>query len=331
MPRLMEGFSIDELQAEYIAEIKLRHLNREYIINRLTETTQLQKEIADLEALIGDDLKIKAYMVKELIEIKKKYGKPRKTQLIDSAEIVEVKQENLIENYGVKVVFTKGGYLKKISLRAAQSKTDHRLKDGDYVLSCVDAENRDEVTFLTNRCHLYRSKLSDFNDCKVGEMGEYVPAKLGFEPDEKTVMMLVARDVDPSSNFIFIFENGKAVRVPLSAYETKSVRKKLTNACSDASPLVAAFHEDKVKEIVIVSNDSKVITIKSSLIVQKSTRTASGATVFSLNQKKGQKVVGAYTSEDGLIADPSKYRKIKVPAAGVPLSQEDRAALENKL
>ena len=331
VPRLMEGFSIDELQAEYIAEIKLRHLNREYILNRLTETAQLQKEIADLEALIADDLKIKAYMVKELMEIKKKYGKPRKTQLIDASEIVVIKQEHLIENYGVKVVFTKGGYLKKITYRSLQGNSEHRLKDGDYVLSSEDAENRDEITFITNRCHLFRTKLSEFEDSKASEMGEYVAAKLGFEPDEKTVLMKVARNVDPNSNFIFIFENGKAVRIPLSAYETKSVRKKLTNAYSDASPIVAAFHEDKVKEIVLVSNESRAITIKSSLIVQKSTRTAAGATVFNLNLKRGQKIVGAYTAEDGQIADPSKYRKIKVPATGVALTPEDKSSLADKI
>jgi DNA gyrase subunit A len=331
VPRLMEGFSIDEPQAEYIAEIKLRHLNREYILNRLTETTQLQKEIADLEALIADDLKIKAHIVKELMEIKKKYAKPRKTQLIDASEIVVVKQEHLIENYGVKVVFTKGGYLKKITYRSLQGNSEHRLKDGDYILSSEDAENRDEILFLTNRAHLFRAKLSDFEDSKASEMGEYVATKLGFEPDEKTVLMKVAKNLDSESNFVFIFENGKAVRVPLSAYETKSVRRKLTNAYSEASPLVAAFHEDKTKEIVIVSSDSKAITIKSSLIAQKSTRTASGATVFNLNLKKGQTVAGAYTAADGLIADPTKYRKIKVPAAGVALTNEDKASLADKL
>lgn len=318
VPRLMEGFRIDAIQAEYIAEIKLRHINKEYIFERLKEMTELQKAIEELNDILGDELKLKAKIAVQLAAIKKKYGKPRKTQLIYEEDIAEAPAEDLVENYNVRVVLTKAGYFKKITLQSLRGSDEHRLKDGDEIVNSEDTENRAEVIFFTDKAQLYRARIADFEAVKASSIGDFVAAKLNFDENEKPIMMKVLSEFDKTHNVVFIFENGKGVRIPMSAYETKSYRRRLTNVFSTASPVVAAVYEAEPKDILIVNNVDKGILIKTDLIPVKTTRTSAGVTVFNL--KKDQKIIDVLCDERlGAIAHDLKCRKLKIPATGSPL------------
>lgn len=317
VPRLMQGFSIDEIQAEYIAEIKLRHLNREYIIERIKEIESLQKEIADLEAIIADDIKVKGVIAAQLQTIKQKYGKPRKTQLIILSEDDVAPKEEEVENYPVVVVLTKEGYFKKITKQSIMRADEQKMKDGDEIANAEESENISELIFFTDKAQAYKCKTADFTPVKASSLGEFIAPKLGFADDEKPVMMKALTNYDPNDNFIFIFENGKGVRVSASAYETKSNRRKLTGAFSDASPIVAVIYEDKPLDIFIENSAGKGILLKSSLIPVKSTRSSQGVTLFTM--KSGLKVTNV-TYGEGI--DPEKSarcRKHKIPATGVTL------------
>ncbi|MBQ5886894.1 MAG: topoisomerase IV, partial [Clostridia bacterium] len=243
VPNLMSGFRIDEIQAEYIAEIKLRHLNREYIIERIKEIESLQEEIARLEDIIGDELKQKAMIASQLTEIKKKYGKPRKTQLVYASDIADVPTEPAVENYPVRIVLTRDGYFKKITHQSLRGSDEQRLKEGDVILHSEDTENRAELLIFTNHAQAYKAKLNDFDTTKASALGEFLPASLGFEEGEYPIMMKALTEYNPKHNVVFVFENGKGIRVPLTAYETKANRRKLTGAFSTASPIVAAVYE----------------------------------------------------------------------------------------
>ena len=325
VPNLMKAFGIDEVQAEYIAEIKLRHLNQEYILNRLKEITDLQAEIARLEDILSDELKIKACIIDQLKEIKKKYAKPRKTNIIYAEDISECEPISFVENYNVKLVFTKEGYFKKITLASLRGNDVQMLKDGDKVESIIDADNLSELMFFTDRGQLYNAKVSDFESCKASVLGDFVATKLKMEDGERPVTMILANDIKDDDNMVFIFENGKGVRVPMSAYKTKSARKKLTGAYSDASPLVAAFYEKDFSNILLVSDTNKAIMINTKLIPQKSTRTSVGVTLFTLKGK--QKIVCAYTDAAEEFDFEESYKKIKIPAAGTAVSSKDKKRL----
>jgi len=318
VPNLMTGFKIDQVQAEYIAEIKLRHLNREYIIERIKEIESLQEEIAKLEEIIGDELKQKALIASQLAEIKKKYGKPRKTQLIHSEDIADIDVEDEVENYNVHVLLTREGYFKKITQQSLRMSDDHKLKDGDRIMNSEDTENRAELLIFTDRAQAYKAKLDDFDTTKASALGEYLPASLDFEDNEHPVMLKALTEYNPEHHIVLIFANGKGVRVPVSAYETKTNRRKLSGAFSDASPIVGVFYEDKPMDILLVSNAGKAILIQSSLISEKTTRTAAGVTLFSL--KPGQSVVEAVAGQDLQSYEGyTKCRKNKLPATGVTL------------
>ena len=324
VPNLMKAFGIDEIQAEYIAEIKLRHLNREYIIQRIEEIENLQKEIADLEALLADELKQKAAIASQLAAIKKKYGKPRKTRLIGAEDVVEVSDTPVEENYNVRIVLTREGYFKKITMRSLQGNDVHTLKEGDEIVFERDCENISEILFITNAKQLYKAKVSDFSQVKASSLGEFVTGTLKMDAGEKPICAILASDIKPDSNMIYVFENGKAVRIPLSAYETKSARRRLTGAYSGASPIVAAIFEDTTKDILIENNADKAILISSKLIPEKATRSAGGVQVMTL--KKGQTVVSAVVAADKSAA-AGGVRKIKIPASGAALSKSDRKKL----
>jgi len=317
VPRLMAGFSIDEIQAEYIAEIKLRHLNREYIIERIKEIEALQKEIADLEAIIADDIKVKGVIAAQLQAIKQKYGKPRKTQLITLTEEDIAPKEEVVENYPVVVVLTKEGYFKKITKQSIMRADEQKMKDGDEIVNSEESENISELIFFTDKAQAYKCKTADFTPVKASSLGEFIAPKLGFAEDEKPVMMKALTQYDPKDNFIFIFENGKGVRVSASAYETKSNRRKLTGAFSDTSPIVAVIYEHKPLDIFIENSVGKGILLKSSLIPVKSTRSSQGVTLFTM--KNGIKVTSVSYGE-GIDADRSaRCRKHKIPATGVTI------------
>ena len=325
IPSLMKGFSIDEVQANYIAEIKLRHLNREYILNRIAEMENLRREIAELEAILGDDLKIKAYIAAQLTEIKKKYGKPRLTQILDAGEIKIYNEEDSVENYPVKLLFTSEGYFKKIAItpRTQFSVEDQKLKDGDRVINVLDAENKDELVFFTDKCQVYRAAVDDFDPLKAASMGDYLPSKLKMEDDEHPVYMEVRNQYPEGENYVFLFANGKGVRVPVTAYVTKGNRRKLTGAYSDASPLVAVLRDtDKHPvDILMISSGDRAILIKSALIPVKTTRTSNGVQLFTI--KKGQTVVKALSDFGDNYQNVKSYRKLKIPATGTLLEEKN--------
>ncbi|MBE6575916.1 MAG: topoisomerase IV [Ruminococcaceae bacterium] len=328
IPNLMAGFKIDEIQAEYIAEIKLRYLNREYILNRIKEIEDLQAEIAELEAIIGDELKLKAVIVKQLTEIKKKYSQPRKTQLIYADEVEELEEEDLIENYNVRLILTREGYFKKITFASLRGNDEQKLKDGDEVAFSIDTDNRAELLFLTDRAQLYRARVSDFDPVKASAMGDFLASKLGMEEGERPIFMRLDTEVQEDEHFIFIFANGKGVRVPLTAYQTKSTRRKQSGIFSTASPIVAAFCTKDPLELLLVSSAERAIQIKSALIPMKTTRTAAGVQL--INLKAGQTVIEALDNFAEKF-DTQGCRKLKIPAAGSPVIRKNAPGEQLKL
>ena len=326
VPRLMEGFKIDKVQAEYIAEIKLRHLNREYIISRIKEIESLQGEIAELEDIISDELKIKALIIGQLQEIKKKYAIPRKTQLIDPTDITDADDVSETENYECRIILTEEGYFKKITMASLKRSEEYKFKEGDRIRNVYDTDNTAELMVFSDKCQCYKAKADDFEPMKASVMGEYLPAKLGFDAGERAIMLHAFKEVTEDESVIFIFENGKGVRVPLDAYLTKGTRRRLTGAYSGASPIVGVIYEKDPKDILLHSTDGKAILIKSSLIPRKTTRTAGGVQV--MNMKKGQSIDRVYTGDDmALAGDISKCRKIKIPATGSPITPGDGGQL----
>ena len=320
VPNLMQAFGLDEPQAEFIAEIKLRHLNREHIAQRVREIATLKKEIAELEALISSERKIKNRIVKQLEEIKQTYAQPRKTKLIYEDFTEQFDEEAFIENYAVKLVLTRDGYFKKVTLPSFRMSDEQALKTDDEVTQIEDAENISELLFVSNKQKIYKAKASDFDSKKSSVLGDYIPSKLGFESGERVMAMKPITNYEQNHYFIYIFENGRGVRVPLSSYETKSARKKLVNAYSDASPVVAVFYETEPFDILLVNNAGKGIYFHSSLIPEKSTRTAAGVSLFSL--KEDQKIVYASRTPENQYTGFEKCRKNKLPAIGITVTKK---------
>ena len=317
VPNLMKGFDIDEIQANYIAEIKLRYLNREYIINRLAEIEDLQKEIAEMEETLKDELKQKALIIAQLTEVKKKYGQPRRTQIVSAGAIKEYKEEEHIENYPARFVLSREGYFKKITFRSLQGNDEQSFKEDDEQLYLVDGQNTDNFIFLTNRQQLYRAKAEDFDTTKASALGDYLPVKLKMDADEKPILMNIQNKYPAKENIVLIFENGKGVRISVANYEITGNRRKITSAYSKNSPVVAAFYEKSPMEIMITSSDGRAILIKSSLIPIMATRTSGGVTLMSM--KKGVKVVSATADPSKIPEDAKGLKKIKIPTTGVLL------------
>ena len=323
IPNLMSGFGIDEIQAEYIADIKLRNLNKQYIINRINEIEGLQAEIAHIEEILGDELKLKALISSQLAEIKKKYGQPRRSQLIHTDDVEIYDEEEAVENFNARIYLTREGYFKKITMQSLRGNDEHKLKENDEILFSEETDNRSELIFVTDKCQLYRAKTADFDCCKASAMGEYLPAKLGMDDGEKPIFMKVHTGFKEGENFVFIFENGKGVRVPTVSYETKSARRKLVNVYSDASPISAVFYETEKDpfEFIMVSNADRAIIIKTSLVPVKNTRTSGGVTLMTL--KKGQKIVDCRRDFEARYENTKGYRKLKIPASGQLLGEKD--------
>ena len=320
VPNLMKGFDIDEIQANYIAEIKLRYLNREYIINRLAEIEDLQKEIADMEETLKDELKQKALIIGQLTEVKKKYGQPRRSQIVSAGTIKEYKEEEHIENYPARFVLSREGYFKKITFRSLQGNDEQSFKEDDEQLYLVDGQNTDNFIFLTNQQQLYRAKAEDFDTTKASALGDYLPVKLKMDPDEKPILMNIQNKYPAKENIVLIFENGKGVRISVSNYEITGNRRKITSAYSKNSPVVAAFYEKSPMEIMITSSDGRAILIKSSLIPVMATRTSGGVTLMSM--KKGVKVVSATNDPTKIPEDAKGLKKIKIPTTGVLIDKK---------
>ncbi len=321
IPNLCKGFDIDEIQADYIAEIKLRHLNREYILNRVSEIENLRREIEEIEEILKDELKLKALIASQLQEIKKKYGKPRNTQIIHTDNVQVYEEEEKAESYPCKIVLSREGYFKKITMRSLQGNDEQFFKDGDGLRQIFDADNSDTVLFFTDKAQLYRAAVDDFENCKASAMGAFVPAELKMESGEKPVFMSIQSEFREGYNYVYIFENGKGVRIPEKTYETSSVRRKLKSVFSSASPIVAVFSENEKKpfDILTLTNDNRAIIFKSSLVPIKSTKTSIGVQLMTL--KKNQKVVMATSEFDD--SDKAKgLKKLKLPASGSPYSNK---------
>lgn len=321
VPNLMEGFGIDEVQADYVAEIKLRHLNREYILKRTDEIERLKELIKSLESILNDDEKIKEIIAQELKDVAEKYGKPRKTMLIYKEDVVEAEVEEEVPDYPVHLFFTKHQYFKKITPQSLRMSSDQKLKDGDEILQTIEANNNFDLLFFTDKQQVYKSKVADFADSKASVMGEFVPAKLEMDPDESALCMIATQNY--AGCVLFFFENGKVAKVTLEAYKTKTNRKKLVKAYSDKSRVVGIKYLGEEKDFVVTSSADRALVFNTSMLNAKTTKSTQGVAVMSL--KKGLCVVDAKELDPKNLTDVARYyRPKKLPAVGaVPSSRAD--------
>lgn len=321
VPNLMAGFGIDELQAEYVAEIKLRHLNREYILKRTEEIENLEKEIAELEGVLASKAKIKKIIEKELAEVGKRFGQPRKSILIYADEIQTAEEEEEAPDYSVNIFYTKEGYFKKILPQSLRMSSEQKLKEGDSVAYSNECSNNDELLFFTDKAQVYKTKVNEFKETKASTLGDYVPAKLNMDEGENSIYAVNTKDY--KGYMIFAFENGKIAKVPLSAYETKTNRKKLTGAYSDKSPIADIIYVKEDCEIMLTSSQGRVLLFNTGAIAEKASRSTIGVNILAL--KKGHRLISAKLYKEGDLAKPSRYRTKTLPAAGSVLSAEDKA------
>lgn len=321
VPNLMAGFGIDELQAEYVAEIKLRHLNREYILKRTEEIENLEKEIAELEGVLASKAKIKKIIEKELAEVGKRFGQPRKSILIYADEIQTADEEEEAPDYSVNIFYTKEGYFKKILPQSLRMSSEQKLKEGDSVAYSNECSNNDELLFFTDKAQVYKTKVNEFKETKASTLGDYVPAKLNMDEGENSIYAVNTKDY--KGYMIFAFENGKIAKVPLSAYETKTNRKKLTGAYSDKSPIADIIYVKEDCEIMLTSSQGRVLLFNTGAIAEKASRSTIGVNILAL--KKGHRLISAKLYKEGDLAKPSRYRTKTLPAAGSVLSAEDKA------
>jgi len=319
VPNLMIGFGIDEIQAEYVAEIKLRHLNREYILKRLEDIEELKKTIADMEDILSSRSRIKNIIISELKDVMKKYGKERKTEInYDFAEDAD-ENEDSVPDYPVRLFYTHDGYFKKITPQSLRMSGAHKLKENDYITLELDSTNAAELLFFSDKCQTYKSRASEFEDSKTSLLGDYIPTKLEFDQSENSVYMAVTTDY--KGYMLFFFENGKVAKVDMESYATKTNRKKLINAYSDKSPLVAAFHITDDAEFVIKSTSGRLLLFNSGAIASKTTKNTQGVAV--MNLKKGHRVASVVNYNEGMFTKPQRYRTKTLPSAGAILSAED--------
>ena len=318
IPNLMIGFGIDQVQAEYVAEIRLRNINKEFLLNRLQETESLEREIAELEELLGSEKKIKAVICKELDAVSSKYGQPRKTQLVYDHEL-NVPDEPDMPDYPVTVFISREGYFKKITPQSLRMSGEQKFKEGDALLLSRETTNSAELLVFTDRCQVYKTRLSDFDDGKASQLGDYLPGKLGFDEGESFFDAIFPGDY--SGNLLFVFENGKCAKVELSGYATKTNRRKLTGAYSDKSSLVAVLELSQEQELALYASDGRTLIFSTALLASKTTRATQGVAVMAL--KKNAKLVRVRTLADSAIGNQARYRAKSLPAAGALLRQED--------
>ncbi len=324
VPNLMIGFGIDEIQAEYVAEIRLRHLNREYILKRTEETGQLEKDIAQLEGILGSKAKIQNIIIKELEAVAKTYGQPRKTILLYADEIEEAVITEEVPDYPVNLFFTREGYFKKITPQSLRMSGEQKLKEGDGLSQQLEGQNSGELLFFSDRCQVYKARAFDFDDSKASVLGDYIPAKLQMDEGERAVYM--AYTTDFSGYMLFVFENGKAAKVDMSAYQTKTNRKKLISAYSDKSPIVAAIQLPEDGMVLLTASTGRLLLFHTGQIASKSTKNTQGVQAMSL--KKGQRVMSAEPYSEGMLKNEARYKK-KLPAAG-SLPNEEEAGEQMK-
>lgn len=314
VPNLMTGFGIDEVQAEYVAEIKLRHLNREYILNRLKEIENIEKSIHDMEEILADKKKVRNIIVSELKNVSKKYGKPRNTMFFYKNDITEPDEEEEIPDYPVNIFLSESGYFKKITPQSLRMSGEQKLKDGDRMSVHMEVTNKTELLFFTDKCQVYKTRASAFEDTKASVLGDYIPVKLGFEENENLIYMAAAEE-NYEGYMLFFFTNGKAAKVPLNSYETKTNRRKLANAYSGKQELCGIMFIKEDTNVIVRSSAGKALIFNTALLTPKSTRDTIGVQVMTL--RGGNVLEGAdIISEEDLVKF-KKYISAKIPAAGI--------------
>lgn len=327
IPNLMMGFGIDKIQAEFVAEIKLRNINREYILKRVSETEELEKAIAELEDTLKSHRKIKNIIIGELKAIIKKYPSPRKTGIVYASEIEEFEEADTVEDYPVTVFMSNEGYIKKITPQSLRMSSEQKFKDGDSLKLSFEATNRTELLVFTDRQQVYKTRLSDFEDTKASALGTYLPGKLSMDDGEKVIALI--RPENYKKNLLLFFENGKVARLDIAAYETKTNRKKLVNAYSDKSPLAAVFTISEEINVAVFSSDGRAMVFNTSLLQLKTSRSTQGVAVMSL--KKNHKLVTAAPLDETTIKNVARYRVKSLPAAGALLREDDRGETQMSL
>ena len=321
VPNLMIGFGIDEIQANYVAEIKLRNINKEYILKQTRAIDDLEGEIADLRDTLNSPRKLKNVIIKELQAVADKFGQPRRTEILYDAQEVAPEEEDDVPDYGVTVFVSKEGYLKKMTAQSLRMSGEQKFKEGDSLSFSRETTNRAEFLVFTDRYQCYKSRLSDFDDGKASQLGDYLPQKLGFEVGENLVALVFCGDY--KGFILFFFENGKAAKVPLSAYETKTNRKKLTGAYSDKSPLIKAVALDADEQMVVYSTDGRAAIFSTAQLLPKTTRNTQGVAVMTL-KKKATLRDAVLLTQSGIVNE-SRYRTKTIPSAGAVLKEEDSA------
>lgn len=319
VPNLMIGFGIDEIQAEYVAEIKLRHLNKEYILKRLEDIDSLTADIADMEAILADKSKITDIIVSELKNVSEKYGIPRKTEIVYEDANEDDGDEPEIPSYPVNLFFTKDGYFKKITPLSLRMGGEHKLKDGDEIIHSSLSDNAVSLLFFSDKCQVYKAKANDFEDTKASSLGDFVASKLGADQGENIRYMIPVSDY--TGWLLFFFENGKCAKVETKAYETKTNRKKLIKAYSDKSDLVAVFHITEDTTYKLTTTNGKILLLNTALVSAKSTKDTQGVQVMTL--RKNHRVLSVAASDGSEFANPKRYMSKNIPAAGALLSNED--------
>ena len=319
VPNLMIGFGIDEIQANYVAEIKLRNINKEYILKQTRAIDDLEGEIADLRDTLNSPRKLKNVIIKELQAVADKFGQPRRTEILYDAQEAAPEEEDDVPDYGVTVFVSKEGYLKKMTAQSLRMSGEQKFKEGDSLSFSRETTNRAEFLVFTDRYQCYKSRLSDFDDGKASQLGDYLPQKLGFEAGENLVALVFCGDY--KGFILFFFENGKAAKVPLSAYETKTNRKKLTGAYSDKSPLIKAVALDADEQMVVYSTDGRAAIFSTAQLLPKTTRNTQGVAVMTL-KKKATLRDAVLLTQSGIVNE-SRYRTKTIPSAGAVLKEED--------
>lgn len=326
VPNLMKGFSIDEVQAEFIAEIKLRNLNKEYILRQTADIETLKNEIDDLKDIVARDSRVLDIICIQLKEIAKKYGKPRCTEIIAEDEIEVITEENFIEDYNVRLFLTEQGYFKKIPLTSLRASGEHKLKEDDFIIQEIETRNKAELLLFSNKAVVYKTRIHEFSDSKVSVLGDYLNNILDLEEDER-IIKIHATD-DYQGHFLFAYENGKMAKIPVSSYATKTNRKKLANAYYGDSPLVDMFFLEEDLDFVAYSSIDKVLVFNTSQINPKSTRNSQG--VWVLKSKKGSFLKKIVPLTEANLSDPEYYRA-NVPAIGCYLKEEDKEDTQLKM
>ncbi|MGE4215046.1 MAG: DNA gyrase subunit A, partial [Anaerotignaceae bacterium] len=321
IPNLMQGFDIDEIQAEYIAEIRLRNINKEYILNRIKELDSLRGEIQSLSDTLKSDIKIKNLICSQLNAVAKKYGKPRRTDILEAHEISEISQEDIIEDYGIRLFLTEHNYFKKITLVSMRSSGEQKLKEDDRIIAEVETTNRAEIIFFSNRQNVYKMKANDVAECKASSMGDYLNNIFDLADDEKIVYITTTYDY--SGNMLYMFENGKGAKVPLNAYQTKANRKKLVNAYSAKSPLIFVTKIDEDADFVLTRDFDKACLFNTELIPLSTTKNAGGLQVYTL--KKNSQITRVCPVSDFNSDNTEYYRTTKLPSTGHFLTDDEKA------